>query len=249
MALDVDVVVFDKGNVLLLDPIIEVLKRQKHEFAKELGNYQGMNVITANEIEEVWTQVNNTINYPFCGHFTQEEGLVHETLNRLGIVITDYIISSFLYIYREGLRKVIEEDPRTQEVRNVLQELKYIGKRLGVFSNDRQEGLNLEFELMKLNGFFEYAMSSEELGIEKPDLRVFEHIASHFSDVPRERIVYVGDVPLVDIEPAKRVGMMTIHYQINTSTYKNIIWRNLEPCKAKPDASVKEFSELLDVIL
>ena len=150
MVLDVDVVVFDQGNTLLLDPFPEVLKRQKEEFAKILEKYQGFKKFTEEEIKDAWTRVNNAVNYPFCGHFTQEPRLISETLKRLGIVITDSLIASFLDIYREGLRKVIEEGPRTQEVRNVLYELKYIRKRLGVFSNDRQDGLEMVLNFMNI---------------------------------------------------------------------------------------------------
>lgn len=247
MTIPADAVVFDKGNVLLLDPFPKVMRLRVGEFVRKIANYHAA-VPTKERIVDVWTEVNNSVHYPFCAHFTQEEGLVREVLSRLGLGGIGNLQEEFLETYREGLKQVIESDLRTDDVRRVLRYLQKKGKHLGVFSNDRQAGLEMELRFMRIDDLFEYICTSEKIGIEKPDSRVFSYIKQAFSPIPENRIVYVGDDPVRDIDPAKKAGFKTVLYQVDASQYHDIPWRAYKPGKETPDAVIKSFSELLDVI-
>jgi len=72
---------------------------------------------------------------------------------------------------------------------------------------------------------------------EKPDPRVFEHIVKFFGVQP-DRVVYVGDDPIRDIEAAKAQGLIAIQYQVNKEAYHES-WRDYRvKTKWEPDASM-----------
>ena len=149
--------------------------------------------------------------------------------------------------YRIGLEEVISLDPRTREVKETLQELKARGKKLGVFSNDRTVGLGFVLNAMGFKPLFQYVETSESVGVEKPDLKVFINILEFFGTVA-ESVTYVGDEPINDIEAAKKQGLKAIQYKVNLDECTEI-WRDYhEQSKYEPDAVISHFSELLDII-
>ncbi len=216
--IEVTVVVFDQGNTLLMDPFPSVIELQKGRF-DEVCQHHGVAVSTS-QIAEEWIKSNKGVHYPYVGHFYQEEPIVQRALRRLGVQedIAAILALELLREYRVGLKKVISSDSRNLEVRSTLQQLRARGKRLGVFSNDRTVGLGLVLSTMRVKSFFQYIETSESLGAEKPDPRVFEHILAHFQ-VPPHVVAYVGDDPVTDIEGAKKHGFKAIQYMVNSDAY------------------------------
>ena len=241
------VVVFDQGNTLLMDPFPAVMQLQKSRF-QQVCNGHGVAADIERMVSE-WTRSNSRINYPYVGHFYQEEPIVQDALRSLGVRddIAAILGLELLTEYRVGLRKVITADPRTQEVKNTLEALRAKEKRLGVFSNDRSVALGFTLSVMGIKPFFEYIETSESIAIEKPDPRVFEHIVKFFGERP-DMVAYVGDDPIKDIEAAKIQGLTAVQYLVDQETY-NESWRDYGAKSAKqPDVSIKQFSELLEVI-
>lgn len=241
------IVVFDQGNTLLMDPFVAVMQLKKTQFCR-ICEDNGV-VLSPEQIVSEWTMSNGRINYPYIGHFYQEEPIVQGALRNLGV--KDHIAAilglELLKEYRIGLRKVIEADPRTLEVRNTLRALQVKGKRLGVFSNDRSVALGFFLDIMGIKQFFEYIETSESIGIEKPDPRVFDHIIKFFAVQPK-MIVYIGDDPIRDTEAAKMHGLTAIQYMVDKEVY-NESWRNYSTKSSKqPDASVERFSDMLKVV-
>ncbi len=243
----VAIIVFDQGNTLLLDPFPSVIESRKDRFSTICHKF-GL-AISPSLIASEWKKSNKIVDYPFIGHFYQEEPIVQHALRALGIKedIAAILALELLREYRIGLREVISLDPRTQEVKRTLQELKARGKKLAVFSNDRAVALGLVLNGMGIKPLFQYVGTSESLGVEKPAPRVFAKILEQFSAVA-ETVAYVGDEPIKDIEAAKKQGLKAIQYRVNVIEY-NEIWRDYQrKSKYKPDAVIGRFSELLDII-
>jgi putative hydrolase of the HAD superfamily len=80
--------------------------------------------------------------------------------------------------------------------------------RLGVLAN-QEAWIRETLERDGLARFFELWAISAEVGIEKPDQRLFEH-ALREAEVPAERCVMIGDRLDNDIIPARRLGIRTI---------------------------------------
>ncbi|MDH7498958.1 MAG: HAD family hydrolase [candidate division NC10 bacterium] len=240
-------VVFDQGNTLIMDPFRKILERKKEEFRKRFEEY-GIS-ISAPSIVEAWTTANNEMDYPHIAHFLQEEPIIQRALARLQIAprIALSLGLELLRVYREGYEQVVESDLRTEKVRSVLAQLKARGKRLGVFSNDRAATLGMTLQAMQIDSCFEYVETSESIGVEKPDLRVFEHILRCFQ-LPAHLVTYVGDDPSRDVEPAKASGLKAVLHSVDSELYGES-WRNYRVTPSPPpDAIIGDFAELLEVI-
>ncbi|MFN3233804.1 MAG: HAD family hydrolase [Gammaproteobacteria bacterium] len=92
----------------------------------------------------------------------------------------------------------------------------------------------------KLDDYFDYIVTSEEVGIEKPHHKMFERLLKKF-DTPIEKIWMVGDSLEDDIQGAKNaLSCITIHMQHDDA-----------PASAKmikADAVIKDFNELNQLV-
>jgi HAD superfamily hydrolase (TIGR01509 family) len=75
---------------------------------------------------------------------------------------------------------------------------------LGVLTNG-----NADIRRLGLHGLFDFAFCAEEVGAPKPADDLFRAALAHTSSAPAE-MVYVGDDPLLDVDPANRLGIRTI---------------------------------------
>jgi len=109
--------------------------------------------------------------------------------------------------------------------------------RLGVLAN-QESTVRSALERDGLAGDFGAWAVSEDLGLEKPDPRIFEH-ALQVAKAEPARSVMVGDRLDYDVEPAKRAGMRTVW-----------VLRGQAPARATPeqlvvpDAAVRSLAEL-----
>jgi putative hydrolase of the HAD superfamily len=82
------------------------------------------------------------------------------------------------------------------------------GVPLGIVSNSEGKLVELLGE-MGLARYFPVVADSGVLGFEKPDPRIFEHVAERLG-VPTTALVHVGDAWAADVEGALRVGARAI---------------------------------------
>ena len=66
----------------------------------------------------------------------------------------------------------------------------------------------LKLQRIGLDTIVRTVLVSEELGIAKPDARMFLH-ALKWSELPAADVIFVGDEPVVDLAPAASLGMAT----------------------------------------
>ncbi len=81
--------------------------------------------------------------------------------------------------------------------------------RLGLVSNGSSETQRMKLARLGLEGLFEPVVISGEVGIKKPDARIFERAMQAWRLRP-EQVLFVGDDPVSDIAGAKSVGMQTL---------------------------------------
>lgn len=89
-----------------------------------------------------------------------------------------------------------------------LEELQRQGLRLGILSNfgTHLRDLLQHFELLS---FFDFVVVSAEVGLAKPDPRIFDLVVDE-AGLPRERLLYVGDHIGDDIEGARGAGLAAV---------------------------------------
>ncbi len=91
-----------------------------------------------------------------------------------------------------------------------LEELKKRCYRFGILSNGNSEGQRLKIERSaNLQDYFEMILISGDVGIHKPDIRIFQLAAERMGLKPEE-CAYVGDTYGNDILGAHNAGMLPI---------------------------------------
>lgn len=78
-------------------------------------------------------------------------------------------------------------------------------------------------EVLKKVGIFDYfslLIFSDEMGVSKPDRRIFEFVLKYFGCEPSE-VVHIGDIPVTDIKGALDVGMRSVHFKKETYLFKD----------------------------
>lgn len=106
-------------------------------------------------------------------------------------------------------------------VYSLLLNLKDRGFSIGVISNWNDK-LEIDLEKLGIRKFFNYIISSDVLGVEKPNHEIFQHAILEHN--PSETLM-VGDLYYIDIKPALEVGMHAVLYDsVNCLD-------NLFPCK------------------
>lgn len=104
--------------------------------------------------------------------------------------------------------------PRTNiPVREAVPVVKELSKRfpLAVISNGLPDVQYKKIEAIGLGGVFSCIVLSEEVGIRKPDPRIFQW-AAHMIKIPCEECLYVGDSYRNDVIGARSAGLRTCWY-------------------------------------
>jgi len=96
-------------------------------------------------------------------------------------------------------------------IKKLLSGLKRKGFKLGVISN----ASNSLYDILKrtgLSSFFDVIIVSEEVGCEKPDVRIFKK-ALNFLKIKPYEAVFIGDNFIADIIGAKKAGITPVWLQ------------------------------------
>ena len=94
------------------------------------------------------------------------------------------------------------------ETRDVLEKLK--GKyKLAILSNGQSKSQHDKIDHVEVDEYFDEILVSGDIGINKPDKRIFEHMADKL-EVKCEECLFVGDVFSSDIVGAIRAKMIPV---------------------------------------
>lgn len=109
-------------------------------------------------------------------------------------------------LFRASTRKRIFLYPTVKPALEQMQK-KY---RLGIVSNAQEAFTMPELGLYDLTRFFETVVLSSEVGVKKPNSRIFTRALSNLNVKPAEA-VFVGNDLSADIAGASRLGMKTVY--------------------------------------
>jgi putative hydrolase of the HAD superfamily len=105
---------------------------------------------------------------------------------------------------------------------------------VGIITNGFKETQLKKFEKLSMHRYTSRMVISEELGVLKPDPKVFDH-ATDLAGVPREEILYVGDSYSSDIVGGLNAGW-------KTAWYTGVVGK--EETELTPDLTFNDFSDL-----
>jgi len=101
--------------------------------------------------------------------------------------------------------------------------------RIGAVTNG-----NANVEMIGIDRYFDFVISSESVGIAKPAAGIFE-AALQAAGVPARQVVHIGDDPRIDVLGAAAAGLRTIWFNPPLSPW---------PGGRTPDAVVQTLAEL-----
>jgi FMN phosphatase YigB (HAD superfamily) len=109
---------------------------------------------------------------------------------------------------------------------------------LGIISNGPSDLQRYKLKLFDLEREFDPIVISGEIGVAKPDQKIFRY-ALERAGVSPEEALYVGDSPVYDIVGAKGAGMMM--------AWVNRAKTPLENLDPGPDYTMNDLRELLEI--
>jgi HAD superfamily hydrolase (TIGR01549 family) len=107
--------------------------------------------------------------------------------------------------------KKLEQAVPEPDLPQTLDALQALGLRLGVISNTRWRRAWHDRELAHhgVLAYFPVRIYSADLGIRKPDPRIFAAALAALGDLPAEEVLYVGDKLDTDVAGAQQAGWRT----------------------------------------
>jgi putative hydrolase of the HAD superfamily len=170
-----------------------------------------------------------------AGAFYRKQAAVLAGLLKIDPACAEQIIDEKIYQNWTALFKKIKPYPHVAET---LRRLKAAGYKLGVLSDFpvREKLVN-----MKLSGYWDAEISSEETGAVKPASAGFFALAEKLQ-TPPENILYVGNSYRFDVKGAAAVGM-------KTALRVHPLQRNRLFSGVKPDIVFSSYRDLCRLIL
>ena len=135
--------------------------------------------------------------------------------------------------YHHELETMYEEAP---QVLKTLSE-KY---ELGVIAN-QADGLKERLESFGILQYFKYVISSWDVKVMKPDIRIFEHALKAAGCQPQEAVM-IGDRIDNDTAPAQSLGMKAVWIKQGFGKLQTAL-----AAKNPPDYEVENLTELLKI--
>lgn len=243
------IIIFDWGNTLVLDPFYTILPSVIKKTSVIAKKKFDINLNTS-MFSDAWNKSNAELDFPFASHFAQEESFIYEGLRGAEVAaeICPLLAPLVLAEYRKSFKELLEIDtPRNNEIKETLIKLKKLGKKLGVLSNERYFTPRATLKWLGLAQFFDHFLTSEEMGIAKPDPRVFDVVSERFGS-PLANIIYVGDDPVRDMQCAHAAGIKAILYIPPTNRRLSKNWRNYSISTDKPEAVINHFHDILKLV-
>jgi len=105
---------------------------------------------------------------------------------------------------------------------------------LGIISNG-----DTPLEMLGLEGYFDHKLYADEVGLAKPDPRIFQAAMERVACAPEE-FVYVGDSIVFDVMGAMNAGARTVWFNPRGEPYPDGL--------ARPDFEIGDLAELVEIV-
>ena len=134
-----------------------------------------------------------------------------------------------------NLYKILSPYP---EVKEILGKLKDKGFKLAILSNGTPELLNELVKSNKLDNLFDDLFSIEEVGIYKPDSKVYDMPIKKYQ-IQKDEVAFLS-ANTWDVSGGGNYGFNSIWVNRNNNIFDNLDY--------KPNKEIKNLNQLLDII-
>ena len=142
------------------------------------------------------------------------------------------------YSMRNELLNLYKILPTFSEVPEVLKKLKEKNYRLGILSNGTPDLLNQLVKTNNLDNIFDDIFSIEEVGIYKPDSKVYDIPIKKYK-IQKDEVVFLSSNTW-DVSGGGNYGYTSIWVNRNNNIFDNLDY--------KPKNEIKNLNQLLDII-
>jgi putative hydrolase of the HAD superfamily len=101
---------------------------------------------------------------------------------------------------------------------DLLEYLKGKNYKLHILTNGFEEVQHIKLDKSGLSPFFNEIITSEEVGVRKPDLRIFQHAEKRIG-AAGSNVLMIGDNLEADVLGAKHAGWHQVFYNIDAHTH------------------------------
>jgi len=240
-------VLFDLGNTLLdfeptnIEQIFEVGSRRVYTYLQEKGcQLPSFNNYHRRQLRRILWRVGlaRLIRRDFNGL---------DTLRRISLSMGHRLsreeLEEMVWLWYDPLSNTARV---AGEVLEVLDWLVQHNLKLGIISNTFVPGVILDRHLARegLLDYFPVRIYSCDTKFRKPSRKIFR-LALEKLSCPAQQVVFVGDVPRMDIRGARRLGMIGVLKDYHQSRNLRDRWLPY----TKPDFTITYMSQLKDIII
>jgi putative hydrolase of the HAD superfamily len=249
----IDTVTFDLWNTLLVNapPDMEKYRFRRVENIVAILRKNGYQV-SSEEILEAYRMGFEKCKETWRRNLdlsTQQQ--LHVMFGFLSNVDLKEITESLMTELTDAYVSPILEDPPEliRGAANVLEELKRNGYKIGLICNTGTtpgKTIRMLLERLGILRYFHTTTFSNELGIRKPDPRIFLHTLNDLGSKVQNSL-HVGDLIDVDILGARNMGMVAVHLNSNRTCFEETspgcYYREIPP-----DYSIGTLEDLMGVL-
>lgn len=136
------------------------------------------------------------------------------------VVLDDLGIADDVELFQAMVDVIVEPPPDRYPPLNpnleaTLSTLHDAGLRIGIVCDvglTPSKILRRHLDLQGVLGYFDHWSFSDEVGVYKPDARIFDHALEGLGGVAPQRTAHVGDLRRTDIVGAQSMGMTAVRY-------------------------------------
>jgi putative hydrolase of the HAD superfamily len=197
---------------------------------------QGVSISDVKKSEELFEKIIQNNTKPHADRFFLELSFFRELFKEMNIKVDSRLLNFALNTYRDILRFILTPSAVAIKTLSALKEKRY---KLGVITDG---SLKSTYEILLRLGiteFFNATIVSEEVGVEKPNPKIFEEALTRLKAKAFETMI-VGDNLERDIMGGKKLGMVTVLIE----RYQTIKIGK----KIKPDFRIRRLDELLEIL-
>ncbi|MDE6049513.1 MAG: YjjG family noncanonical pyrimidine nucleotidase [Paramuribaculum sp.] len=116
-----------------------------------------------------------------------------------------------------------EEKQLVPGARDLLVKIKNAGLPIGILSNGFVEVQHKKIASAGMKDMIDIVVLSDDIGVNKPDVRLFQHAMKVSKEMHPERHLMIGDNPDTDIAGAIAAGWQAIHFIPNSSVNPSLL--------------------------
>lgn len=198
---------------------------------------QGVPIVDVNKSQKLFEEIIRRHAKPHTDRFFLEVDFFEKLFEEMDAKVDARLLNFALVIYRGILRSFITP---SAVVISTLSTLKGKAYKLGVVTDGSIDSTYEILMRLGITEFFDVIVVSEEVGIEKPNPKIFQEALIRLNARPSETMI-VGDSLERDIKGGKQLGMVTVliqRYQL----------RKNRETKVEPDYRIQRFDELLEIL-